>query len=355
MNSFVASILAVLTWFISVEAASCHEEPTSHIEIHFDPQQITASLTASALDLAHDLEQVEPAMLMRADVLQRYQQSLAEIAFSRIQWQADGIPMQATLASATAIPDRQDIRFDFNLTPLAVPREVQVSCQLFPYDPRHRTYLNCYMGEILRHQVVFEGTVTSHTILLASEQSLGAVVREFTAEGIHHIFIGPDHILFMIGLVLLGGNLRKLLLIATAFTLAHTITLCLATFRILNPPPSVVEPVIALSVVIVGLHALLGKRLGDPRLLFAFGFGLIHGFGFASVLQEMELPPQALGWSLVSFNVGVELGQASIILAVAPMLAGLRKCRPLLAQRVTSGMALSVITAGAFWFFQRIF
>ncbi len=354
MRPVLFRLLAVLAWLVPTEMARSHEEPTSHLQIHFAAQHITAKLTASAMDLAHDLDQVEPAMLMQAPVLQRYQQKLADIALTRIQWQADGIPLQATLVSATAIPDRQDVRFDFSLAAVSVPRDLRVSCQLFPYDTRHRTYLNCYVGDKLQRQEVFEGTGSARTIQLASEQSLGAVIREFTAEGIHHIFIGPDHILFIIGLLLLGGNLRKLLLITTAFTLAHTITLCLATFHLLNPPPSVVEPIIALSIVIVGLHAFLGKRLGDPRLLFAFGFGLIHGFGFASVLQEMELPRQALGWSLVSFNVGVEIGQACIILAAAPVLAGLRKYRPFLAQRVTSGLALAVITAGAFWFFQRI-
>ena len=106
---------------------------------------------------------------------------------------------------------------------------------------------------------------------------------------------------------------------------------------------------------VVGIHSFYGQKKHDPRMLFAFGFGLIHGFGFASVLQEMELPAHALGWSLFAFNVGVEIGQACILIAVAPALAILGKNSPILARRLTHGLALGVTTAGAFWFFQRVF
>jgi hydrogenase/urease accessory protein HupE len=171
---------------------------------------------------------------------------------------------------------------------------------------------------------------------------------------VHHIFIGPDHILFVVGLLLLGGSLGQLLKIVTAFTIAHSITLGLATFQIVRPPPSLVESVIALSIVCVGISAFFGKRRRDPRLLFAFCFGLIHGFGFANALQEMMLPREALGWSLFAFNGGVEIGQGFIVLTIAPLLALLRTRRPIFAERIVTAGALCVVTAGAFWFFQRV-
>ena len=183
---------------------------------------------------------------------------------------------------------------------------------------------------------------------------MGAVVRQFVIEGIHHIFIGPDHILFVVGLLLLGGGLGQLLKIVTAFTVAHSITLGLATFGLVNPPAAIVEPAIALSIVFVGVHAFLGKQRHDPRLLFAFCFGLIHGFGFASVLREMVLPRHALGWSLFAFNGGVEIGQACIVLLVVPLLALVRHRSPKMGERVTTAGALGVTAAGAFWFFQRV-
>ncbi len=148
------------------------------------------------------------------------------------------------------------------------------------------------------------------------------MVRQFVREGVRHIFIGPDHILFLVGLLLLGGTLSQLLRIVTAFTLAHSVTLVLATLNVLSPPARVIEPMIALSIIFVGAHALWQSKEGrDWRLLFAFCFGFVHGFGFANVLREMRLPRGALGWSLFSFNAGVEIGQACIVLAVAPLLA----------------------------------
>nr|MBA3963506.1 HupE/UreJ family protein [Chthoniobacterales bacterium] len=142
----------------------------------------------------------------------------------------------------------------------------------------------------------------------------------------------------------------------TAFTIAHSITLGLATFHILSPPARVIEPTIALSIIFVGAHALLfekGER--DWRLLFAFCFGFIHGFGFANVLRAMDLPRSALGWSLFSFNLGVEIGQACIVLAVAPLLALLYRQRIQVTRRVLATAAFCVISAGSYWFVERLF
>ena len=145
----------------------------------------------------------------------------------------------------------------------------------------------------------------------------------------HHILIGPDHLLFLVGLLLLGGSLRQLALVVTAFTLAHSLTLTLAVLGLLSPPARIVEPAIALSIVYVGVDNLLVKSGRDMRPWIALVFGLVHGLGFASVLREMELPRRALGWSLFSFNLGVEIGQLLVV-------AGrrLRPGRPESAERV---------------------
>ena len=151
-----------------------------------------------------------------------------------------------------------------------------------------------------------------------TRQGLWAVFTAFTASGIHHIAIGPDHILFIVGLLLLGGSIRRLLAIVTAFTLGHSVTLALATLQIVEPPARLIEPAIALSIVYVGADNLLvGQRGRDVRPWVALFFGLVHGFGFASVLRETGLPPRALGLSLFSFNLGVEIGQAAIVVAVS--------------------------------------
>ena len=152
------------------------------------------------------------------------------------------------------------------------------------------------------------------------------------------------------------GSIFRLLKIVSAFTVAHTITLVLATLRIVNPSPRIVEPAIALSIVYIGFETLRSLRhQGDARARIAFGFGLIHGFGFASVLRDFGLPSAALGWALGSFNVGVELGQACIVLAVAPILMWVRRLSPVAGRRLVTAMSGVIIAAGAFWFVQRLF
>lgn len=132
--------------------------------------------------------------------------------------------------------------------------------------------------------------------------------------GFFHILpLGLDHILFVVGLFLLSANWRQLLAQATAFTLAHSITLGLATADIFSLPSEIVEPLIALSIVIVGLENLLTKTLKPRRIVVVFAFGLLHGLGFAGVLETIGLPQNAFFSSLLAFNLGVEFGQIAVL------------------------------------------
>ena len=347
-------LLALLAAALAVPGAFAHEEPTSFLDLRLATDGLNAVLTASATDLAHDLPTVEPDMLLTPAGATSHGASLAEILRTRLLIAADGVPLTAELRAITPVPEKRDVRLEFHFAWPVPPANVGVQCRLFPYDPRHRTFLGIYESGQLERQEIFQGDAQSVEFHAGSTQGIAAVVRQFVAAGIHHIFIGPDHILFVVGLLLLGGGIGRLLKIITAFTVAHSITLGLATFGILTPPASLIEPAIALSIVFVGIHAFFGSRRHDPRLLFAFGFGLIHGFGFANVLQEMVLPRAALGWSLFAFNGGVEIGQACIVAVVAPLLALVHRRSQLVAARVVATGALSVTVAGAFWFFQRI-
>ena len=142
----------------------------------------------------------------------------------------------------------------------------------------------------------------------------------------------------------------------TGFTVAHSITLTLAALNVVSPPASIIEPAIALSIVYVGVDNLLVRKGRDVRPWIALVFGLIHGFGFANVLREMDLPSRALGWSLLSFNIGVEIGQLLVVVAAA----GGAGRRPGLESGGWAGASPSparsaVIAAGGFWFVERVF
>jgi hypothetical protein len=180
-------------------------------------------------------------------------------------------------------------------------------------------------------------------------------MRTFLPSGIQHILIGPDHILFLIGLLLFGGGWNALVRIVTAFTIGHSLTLSLAALGIVSPAARLIEPAIALSIVFVGADNLVRGRGRDVRGWIALVFGLVHGFGFANVLREFGLPREALGWSLFSFNVGVEIGQLAIVLVVATLLSAIRRWNDAIGYRVAYVGSVVVIAAGSYWFVERVF
>ena len=346
MKALLLLILALL----HVRAARAHDEPTSYVDLRPAADALTLTVIASVTDLAHYLPTVEPDMLLQPAVLAAQQSALHELITTRLR--CAGLTFETT--ALVPVAEKRDLRMEMRAVWPEEPATLQMDCHLFPYDPRHRTFLTVHRGDAIERTVIFDDSLTASVIPLGTSQSTFQVVREFFAQGIHHIFIGPDHILFVIGLLLLGGTIGQLLKIVTAFTIAHSITLGLATFNILTPPPSLIEPVIALSIVFVGIHAALPGKKRDPRLLFAFVFGLIHGFGFAFALQELSLPPAALGWTLFAFNGGVEAGQVCIVLLVAPMLALLRRRDPRLCGQVITLSACFVAIAGLYWFVERV-
>ncbi len=347
-------VLVLLLASRLVLPATAHDEPTSFIDLRMNAIGMEVSITASTTDLANGLPDVEPDMLLQQETIAARREELARLILSKLKISGGANDLLLEPREMTPIAEKRDLHLVLHHAWNGAPETLRVTGLLFPYDPRHRTFLNIYSGEEILRQEILTQESTSIEFRTNSHQGLIPVIRNFIYQGIHHIFIGPDHILFVIGLMLLGGGLKQLLGIVTAFTLAHSITLGLATFRIISPPASLVEPVIALSIVFVGVHAIFGAKGRDPRLIFAFCFGLIHGFGFASVLQEMVLPREALGWSLFAFNVGVELGQVCIVLAVAPLLALVRRVDVRVADGVVAATALCITSAGAFWFFERV-
>jgi hydrogenase/urease accessory protein HupE len=188
------------------------------------------------------------------------------------------------------------------------------------------------------------------------ERSVKSEFFRFLRLGIEHIFTGYDHICFLIGLLLLGGSLRRLIGIVTAFTVAHSITLALAALNVLSPSPRIVEPLIAASIVFVGLEDLWALRAARSesalrhRWMITFAFGLVHGFGFAAVLRELQLPRAVLATGLVSFNLGVEAGQICIVIVALPLLRKLRGIK-----NFAPIAACCVAALGAFWLIQRLF
>jgi hypothetical protein len=339
--------------------AAAHPAPFSYLDLHLTPAGVAGSLTVHDLDAAYELKLPDATVLLDPTVARRHGPALAAMLAPRLRLTVDGVPVTVTLADVVPVPDRQGLRFAVAVAGPASPGRIRVDATLFPYDETHQTFVNVYEGDTLRFQAILDARRPTTDYYAGTWQGVGAVLGTFVPSGIEHILIGPDHVLFLLGLLLIGGGPRRLGLIVTAFTLGHSVTLSLAALDLYAPPASVIEPLIALSIVLVGVDNLLvgGQPAGgrDLRPWMAGGFGLVHGFGFASVLREFGLPREALGWSLFGFNVGVELGQLAIVVPAALLLAAVRRHSALAAARVAMVGSVVVVVAGTWWFVQRVF
>ena len=234
--------------------------------------------------------------------------------------------------------------------------------------PGHRQYLllQTSAGQTVAERLLSAGNDTV-TVQVDAQPSAGAVPDStppdhapvsffgFVKLGIEHIGTGYDHLLFLFALLIVTRSFRSALVVITAFTIAHSLTLAAATFNLVQLPARITEPLIALSIVYVGVENLF--RHDDPkgRWVLTFAFGLIHGFGFASVLNDMGVSARTGGVAmpLFAFNLGVELGQISVAVIALPIIWQLQKMEFFRRYGVRV-CSVIVALAGAFWFVQRV-
>jgi hydrogenase/urease accessory protein HupE len=178
----------------------------------------------------------------------------------------------------------------------------------------------------------------------------------FLSLGVRHILTGYDHLLFLLGLLLVARGFFAALNIITSFTIAHSITLAVATLHVVQIPSRIVEPLIAASIVFVGVENLLHGKIPKSRRLVTFGFGLIHGFGFASALREAGIASSTGGivLPLFSFNLGVELGQVMVAAVALPIIWKLRE-NPMFVARWAPACSAVVVLLGSFWLVERVY
>lgn len=353
-------ILIALGLAASARRAEAHPAPFSYLDVRLDSGGNNAGLTGTlvlhVVDVAHELGMTAAEPLLDASAAHEAFPRITAFLRDRLSFDADGRPLTVVWDGIEPAADRHAVALRFHIE-TSRPGALAMRAHLFPYDGIHQTFVNVYEGGSLRYQGIFDRGTAERVYYAGTVRGVLAVAATFVPSGVHHILIGPDHILFLIGLLLLGAKPWALLRIVTAFTIGHSLTLSLAALDLLSPPSRVVEPAIALSIVFVGADNLLVRREGgrDLRLWIALVFGFVHGFGFASVLKEFGLPREALGWSLFFFNVGVEVGQLVIVAIVASLLALIRGRNPVLGQRLVVAGSIVVIAAGTYWFIERVF
>jgi hydrogenase/urease accessory protein HupE len=347
--------LAVLGTLAVAAPASTHPAPFSYVDLVVRERGLEVTVVAHVFDAAHELGLEPPSLLLDPALLAARGEDVASLLEGRFELTAEGRRLACRpSAAATIVAAPSAVRVAFSCATAGPAGLVQVRAVLFPYDPAHQTFLNVYERDALQSQAILDRDHPTSEYFAGTRQGAFAVAARFLPAGVHHILIGPDHLLFLVGLLLLGGSLRQLALVVTAFTLAHSLTLSLAVLGVLSTPARIVEPAIALSIVYVGADNLLVKSGRDMRPWIALVFGLVHGLGFASVLREMQLPRRALGWSLFSFNLGVEIGQLLVVLAVASAVAALKARSEWAQRRLAVIGSAGVVVAGSVWFVERL-
>ena len=351
-------LLAVTVIHVSLlsQSAVAHPAPFSYLDLNLRDGHVDATLVVHVFDFAYELNLEDPAQLLQQDRIELERSTLFALMGDRLTLHADNRVIHFEAGQIIVLPSRQSVQLTMRYALDDAPGILRVQARFFPYDPNHLTFLNIYERDTLVAQRIFDPSRLEHEYFTGTSDGRWAIIGRFVPVGIHHIVIGPDHILFLFGLLLLGGSLSSLIMIVTAFTLAHSITLSLAVLGVVTPPASIIEPAIALSIIYVGADNLLVSQEGrDLRAWIALAFGFIHGFGFAGVLADMDLPRQALGWTLASFNVGVELGQLVIVALIATGLAAIRQQSAVASHRITITGSVVVMLAGAYWFVERVF
>jgi hydrogenase/urease accessory protein HupE len=320
----------LIVFFLLLPTAAAHVIQITGVTVRIDPQRTTVAVTAHLPLLANQ----DPA---------------AAIA-RRLKLRLDDALFHPITASLTRDPAGDTVTWEAREDRAA--GSVKLDAPIFPDVPGDTTVVMVYRNG----QLTGRAALTPQRPAAVLGENTTAVIRRFIEMGIAHILSGPDHVLFVLGLILAGGNFRRLLAIVSAFTLAHSITLSLTALDIASLSPRIVEPMIAFSILVVGIENLVsGKPRFELRVAMAFGFGFFHGFGFAGALTEAGLPRQAIAWSLAAFNIGVEIGQALIVALTAPVLSWLEQSYPRLRIQVVRYAALGIALAGAIWFVQRVF
>lgn len=205
--------------------------------------------------------------------------------------------------------------------------------------------------------LVMSHALFAHTVVGELEKMSGKDAAILYLElGYTHILpLGVDHILFVLSLYLLSPKLKPVLYQATAFTVAHSVTLGLSMYHVIKPPANIVEPVIALSIMYVALENIFSPKLKKSRIAVVFLFGLVHGMGFASALGQLGLPEKSYLTSILMFNLGVELGQITVIISAYLLFGKWFGDKSWYRKGIVIPLSIIIAAVAGFWTIQRLF
>jgi len=315
---------------LSGGAVLAHDPGLSAVEVRIFPDRIVAEVSFAAVDV--DSNVAEHLLEIKGD-----DQSLKLRNF------------------IVQTPDANSIHLILEF-PNSSAAELHLSAIALEHLPRgHKQFLSVRdgAGKLLAERMI---SAESKDLTITLQPDSGASSERFfrfLTLGIEHIFTGYDHLAFILAVLLTGGSLLSNARVITSFTIAHSLTLALATFGVITLPATIVEPLIAVSIVFVGIENLVRRQVA-ARWLVTFAFGLIHGLGFAQILRELGIATMGIRGAvpLLSFNLGVELAQLSIAALILPLIWRLQR-RPTFMLKHVPALSLLITLAGVYWLLTR--
>src|ERR1044072_4163153 len=356
-------VLATLVSLLSLQDAAAHVPGLSSLTIRLGTSSLQATLTLAVKDAAQlaELDENHDGTVTQVE-FGRSQERLEAAVGKEIVIAADSkVCKPEFIRSYLDQNNNVEVRLDFGPV---VFSSLEIQSNLIASLPLgHRQYLEV--------QELRGKTIVGRLLSAASNQATVGMPRtnasvapfeivrsfaNFLSLGVKHILTGYDHLLFLFGLLIVARGFVSALTIITSFTIAHSITLAVATLNAVQIPSRIVEPLIAASIVFVGVENLLRGDIPNARRMVPFGFGLIHGFGFASALREAGIGSGTGGvvLPLVSFNLGVELGQIMVAAVALPIIWKLRE-NPMFVARWAPACSAARALLGSFWLVERVY
>lgn len=345
---------ALLLWLVPAWA---HQINTSYTTVLTRADTIKVMLAVDEADLIryYGLDRNGDGYIWRDEALQGAD-AVAGRLLAGVKLEVDGhrVELRATGSEVGQDRDGNLFLYLYYTVPVrALPQTLDLDLGfLAELGEQHKNLAKVLIPQKPLLQAVFSRAEQRHRFVVSEPVDLLGQVLDYTALGVEHIFLGYDHICFLLALIIVGGRLLNLVKIVTAFTAAHSITLILAALQVVELPSRLIEVGIALSIVYVAAENFWLHRT-DYRWVLSFAFGLVHGFGFANVLQELGLPTTGLVASLLAFNVGVEAGQLCIVTVLFPLT--LLASRSVYRRPLILGISGIILLFGLGWLAERVF
>lgn len=354
LASKIVSLLFVfcLPFFIFVTPSKAHPIDSGYSEVTFESKKVNFNLTISEFSLL--FFDTDKNHVLTLEELNNQKTEIENYFKTHLKLESKSKQLECSLHSFSKTDNLgiPSIEFNLQFTSVSSIESLSITYNLLfdDYDPQHVNFLIISKEDDI-DQTIFDTRHRFYHYVPMSNKTMASSAWQYLLLGIKHILTGYDHLLFLLSLIIVATRLKDIIKIVTAFTLAHSITLFLTATEHISVNSRWIETGIALSIAYVAIENPFIKTV-RIRWVITFIFGLIHGMGFAGAISEIGLPREYLVSSLLSFNIGVEIGQLGVIIVILPILLKLQKFTWY--RKLVIGVSMIVLLIAVYWALQRI-